>query len=99
MWGKFVYREIVPPGRLVFVNSFSDAAEGVTRNPYIGNWPAETLTTITFTEQAGQTTLTLRAEPINATDLERQTFETGREQMHKGFGGVWIQLAEFLAKG
>ena len=30
MWGKFVYREIAEPGRLVFINSFSDAEGGVT---------------------------------------------------------------------
>ena len=30
MGGKFVYREIAEPGRLVFINSFSDAEGGVT---------------------------------------------------------------------
>src|SRR5687768_3572725 len=33
MWGKFVYREVVAPERMVFVLSFSDAREGVTRHP------------------------------------------------------------------
>ena len=33
MWGKFVYREITPPERLVFINSFSDEAGSVTRHP------------------------------------------------------------------
>lgn len=98
MWGKFVYREIVPPGRLVFVNSFSDAGEGITTNPYIPNWPEETLTTLTFTEQAGETTIMLHAIPINATELQRQTFEAGRAQMGKGFGSVWAQLADYLAE-
>jgi uncharacterized protein YndB with AHSA1/START domain len=28
MWGKFVFREIVAPERMVFVNSFSDEAGG-----------------------------------------------------------------------
>ena len=27
MWGKFVYREIVPQEKLVFINSFSDETE------------------------------------------------------------------------
>jgi uncharacterized protein YndB with AHSA1/START domain len=31
MWGKMVYREIAPQDRLVFINSFSDEAGGVTR--------------------------------------------------------------------
>ena len=27
MWGKFIYREIVPQEKLVFINSFSDETE------------------------------------------------------------------------
>src|SRR5437899_7660320 len=30
MWGRFVYREITPPERLIFVNSFSDEDAGIT---------------------------------------------------------------------
>src|SRR5438552_577356 len=33
MWGKFVYREIVPQERIVLVNSFSDEKGGLTRHP------------------------------------------------------------------
>ena len=33
MWGKFVYREIVPEERLVFISSFSDEDAGETRHP------------------------------------------------------------------
>jgi uncharacterized protein YndB with AHSA1/START domain len=38
IWGKFVYREVNPQDCLVFVNCFSDANGGVTRNPR--GWPA-----------------------------------------------------------
>jgi uncharacterized protein YndB with AHSA1/START domain len=31
MWGKFAYREVTPPRRLVFINSFSDEKGGITR--------------------------------------------------------------------
>ena len=34
MWGKFVYREIVPQERIVFINSFSDEKGGITRHPH-----------------------------------------------------------------
>ena len=33
MWGRFVYREIAAPERIVFVNSFSDEKGGLTRHP------------------------------------------------------------------
>src|SRR3989442_15624771 len=33
MWGKFVFREIPAPERVVLINLFSDEARGVTRHP------------------------------------------------------------------
>src|SRR5467141_4449519 len=38
MWGKFVYREIVAPERIVFINSFSDENGGLTRHPMSPTW-------------------------------------------------------------
>ena len=98
MWGKFVFREIVAPERIVFVNSFSDRNGGTTRHPLSSTWPLEVLNTLTLTEHAGKTTLTLRGGPVNATDEERKTFEAGFESMEKGFGGTFDQLAEYVAK-
>ena len=40
MWGRFVYREIIPPERIVFVNSFSDPEGGITRHPMAPTWPS-----------------------------------------------------------
>ena len=34
MWGRWIFREVVKPERLVFVVSFSDAAGGQTRHPW-----------------------------------------------------------------
>ena len=39
MWGKFVYREIVAPERIVFVNSFSDESGATVRAPFAADWP------------------------------------------------------------
>ena len=41
MWGKWVFREIVAPERIVLVNSFSDAAGNLTRHPMAPTWPRE----------------------------------------------------------
>src|SRR5579862_7545096 len=43
MWGKFVYRQIIPPERLVLVVSFSDEQGGITRHPMSATWPLEVL--------------------------------------------------------
>ena len=67
MWGKFVYREIVPEERLVFISSFSDEAGGETRHPLAPDWPLRMLSTVTFAEKAGKTTITVRWLPYEAT--------------------------------
>ena len=100
MFGRFVYREIEAPGRLVYVNSFSDADGGITRAPFpqLGDkWPLEVLNILTLTEQDGKTTLTLRGGPINATDEERKTYVSMFDSMRQGFGGSLDQLDAYLA--
>ncbi len=54
MWGKMVYREISPPERIVFINSFSDEAGGTTRHPMAPTWPLEMLSVFTFEDDAGR---------------------------------------------
>ncbi|HVZ38052.1 MAG TPA: SRPBCC domain-containing protein [Candidatus Kapabacteria bacterium] len=97
MWGKFVYREVVPPERLVFVNSFSDEEANVVRNPFRADWPLEVQSTLTLTEEEGRTTLTMTGIPVNATEPEREAFIAGRAGMQEGFKGTWDQLDEYLA--
>lgn len=98
MWGRFVYREIVPPERLVFINSFSDPAGNVTRAPFFDNWPLEVLNTWTFAEAGGRTTISLRGTPFGADAGERQRFESHFESMRGGFGGTLDQLADYLSE-
>ena len=97
MWGKFVYREIAPPQRIVFVNSFSDSDANTVRSPFNPNWPLEVLNIVTFAEHEGRTTVTLRGGPINATAAERKAFDTSHHLMEQGFAGTFDQLASYLA--
>lgn len=97
MWGKWIYREITKPERLVFVNSFSDENGGTTRHPMAANWPLEMLSTITFTESGGKTTVTVQWEALNATEAERATFEQSRDGMMGGWSGTFEQLEQYLA--
>ena len=77
MWGLFKYREIVPQEKLVFVNSFSDEAGGVTRHPGSATWPLHMLSTFTFEDAPGgktKFTVTLahaRRHGRRAEDLRR----------------------------
>jgi uncharacterized protein YndB with AHSA1/START domain len=99
MWGKFVYREIVPPERIVHVHSFSDEKGGTTRHPMSPTWPLEMLSTTTLTEHKGRTTVTVRWSALNATEAERTTFDSSHDGMRMGWTGTFDQLAEYLARG
>ena len=98
MWGKFVYREIVPPEKLVFVVSFSDPNGGVTLHPGMQNWPRYLLSTVEFSEASGKTTVTVTWTPHEASEIERKTFEQGRPSMHQGWTGTLDQLETYLGK-
>jgi uncharacterized protein YndB with AHSA1/START domain len=98
MWGKWIFKEIVPPEKLVIIVSFSDANGGVTRHPLSPTWPLETLATPTLAEHDGKTTVTLRWVAINATEQERQTFAGAHDSMNQGWGGTMEQLATYLAE-
>lgn len=97
MWGKWTFREIVAPERLLFVNSFSDENQGVTRHPMSPNWPRELLTTILFDDLGGKTLLTVKWLPLNPTDVERKTFDDARPSMGGGWGGTLDKFALYMA--
>jgi uncharacterized protein YndB with AHSA1/START domain len=99
MWGKFVFREIVAPERMVFINSFSDEAGGITRHPMAPTWPLEMLSTFTFAEEpGGKTKVTIRWSAYKASEEEQKTFDTSHDGMRQGWGGTMDQLADYLAK-
>jgi uncharacterized protein YndB with AHSA1/START domain len=97
MWGKWIYREISPTSRLVFVQSFSDEEAGVTRHPMAPDWPREVLSTFELTEENGKTTLHMTGVPVTPTEAERAIFESSIDSMRKGFDGTWSVLDEYLA--
>lgn len=96
MWGKWTYREIVAPERLVLVSSFSDAEGRITRHPLSTSWPLETLSSTTFEEKNGKTTITIHWAPLYATNLELKTFNEAHDDMRQGWSGTFEQLASYL---
>ncbi|WP_263359415.1 SRPBCC family protein [Acidicapsa ligni] len=97
MWGKWVFREIVPPEQIVLINSFSNADGELTRHPFADQWPLQMLSTTHFAEHNGGTTIRLKWSPIYATDAEIQSFDAGHESMKQGWTGTFDQLAAYLA--
>lgn len=97
MWGKFVYREVVPPSRLVWLHSFSDASENLTRHPLSPEWPLTMVTTVILEDVDGKTRITLTMTPHEATASERKIFVAGMAGMNMGWGGSFDQLAALLS--
>ena len=99
MWGKLAFREIVPPERMVLINSFSDEAGGTTRHPLNQSWPLHLLSVFTFEDQpGGKTKFTVRWSPHEATEDERKIFDASHDSMRQGWGGTLDQLAGYVAK-
>ncbi len=98
MWGKWTFREIAAPEKLVLISSFSDANGGITRHPMAPTWPLETLSTTTFVEEGGKTKLTITWSPYNATDMEVATFNASHAGMTQGWAGTMEQLTAYFAK-
>ena len=97
IWGRAVYREIVPPGKLIWINSFSDPAGGITPHPFTKDpWPLQMLTTVTLAEHGTGTLVTITWVPFDASDAERDTFEQGRESMKMGWTGTLDRLGAHL---
>lgn len=97
MWGRFIYREIEEPSRIVLVHSFSDENGGVTRHPMSATWPLEMLSIFSLETAGERTRLTIRWLPINASDEERATFAEAMDSMKLGWTSTLDQLAEYLA--
>ena len=98
MWGKFVYREVVKPERIVFVNSFSNKEGATVRAPFAPDFPLEVANTLTFSGQGGKTTLNLRGAPVNASAAELARYRATNTSMNQGFAGTFDQLAEHLTE-
>jgi len=96
IWGKYVYKEIVAPDKLVFTNSFSDENGTTIRAPFYSSWPLEIMNTLTFQEQGGKTSLTIRGIPVTICEEELDTFKNEHEGIKKTFTESFDQLDTYL---
>ncbi len=99
MWGRFEFREIDPPSRIVFFNAFSDEKASLTRAPfYDGKWPLEMLTTFAFEDVlGGKTRFTLTWQPHNASAEEQETFASNHASAAEGWSGSLEKFEAYLA--
>lgn len=88
-WCKGVYREVVPPERIVYTMAIADEhgnLVGPTEAGMDPDWPHETTVTVTFAEHGRQTKLTLHQTVSEA--LAKRT----------GAHPSWLQMLDRLAE-
>lgn len=89
IWGLGVYREVVAPERLAYVDSFADADGNPVPPARYGmspEHPHETLVSVTFAALGGRTKVTLRHD-VPASVKE-----------HEGTRQGWTEMLEQLAQ-
>jgi len=88
-WARCDYLEIAPPHRIVYALTATDA-EGIPTDPgKLGmdpDWPRQTTVTVTFTDRAGKTQLTLH--------------QTASEALAKRTGAhpSWLEMLDRLGE-
>ena len=97
MWGKQVFRDIIPDERLTFIQSFSDENGELARHPMSATWPLEMLAVTTFEKIEDATTkVTITWQPWNSDQEGNATFDAARSGMEQGFSGTFAKLDSYL---
>jgi len=97
MYSKFVFREIEPMSRLVWVHGFADSEGNRIRAPFAERFPLEMLTTVLFTDEGEGTRVELSWIPLDSSPEEEAFFAGMMESMNGGWSGSFDQLDAFLA--
>ena len=95
---KMIFKEVAAPKRLVWHHCSADAEWNIAANPMMPDWPRILLTTITFEEKNGTTTVTLSQVPLEATDAEIACFAEMKDGMSSGWGTGYGIIDEILAE-
>lgn len=96
MWGKMIYREVIPKIKLVFVLSFSNEKGDSVKHPMAPDWPLEILNTVIFEETGNVTKVIIKGQPINSTPDEANVYYNSFDSLQGGFGGSYSKLEEYI---
>ncbi|MCZ4306250.1 SRPBCC domain-containing protein [Zoogloeaceae bacterium G21618-S1] len=96
-WGRWVYRDIIEPARLVFVASLLNAKGSVTRHPRVPHWPRYVHHTLDLVDVAGGTELRLCSRPVHASEAEIRAFEDRHDSLRSDLADAWARLDAYLA--
>ena len=89
---------MIPPERLVWLHSVSDADWNIISSPMMADWPRVLLTTVTFEPDGKRTRVRLTWVPHEASEAEIACFTSAMSGMGKGWDAGMKLLAELLTE-
>lgn len=93
-WCRFVFQEIDPPKRIMFLSSFCDENAKILRAPFHAHWPLEVTNNWNFIEETpGQTLLSILVKPYSATPKEKEAFTGALPKMGQDYDLLLDRLA------
>ncbi len=95
---RMEYKEVVPPRRLVWLQSGADADFNLATNPMMPDWPRVLHTVVTFEEAVDRTKLRLVWTPFEATNAELACFAGALVNFDKGWDAGMVILEELLSE-
>jgi uncharacterized protein YndB with AHSA1/START domain len=99
MHGRVKYLTFEKPVRIVYAQQFCDENEQVIRAPFFKDWPKTMLTTVELAAEApDRTRVTVRWEPMEASDADVAEFIKQRSGMTAGWTGSFDKLEALLAR-
>lgn len=99
MYGKWSYKQVEAPNRFTAVVSFVDeTGKNIIPHPGAPTWPLKMETEVLFKEKGKQSEVTVKWWPsADTSEIEKKTFEEGREGMKEGWAGSFERLEQHLA--
>ena len=95
---KIVFQEILPPERLVWRESSSDADWNPTANPMMPDWPSVLSTTVTFEDAGPKTRMRFTWAPHEATAAEIASFGAAMDSLGSGWGAGFEIMDQILTE-
>ena len=97
MFSLCLWRELIPPRRIVWDQSFCTRDGVKCAPPFFDDWPQTLLTEVILEPLGEGTFLTLKWTPIEFTEAALATFTLHLESMTSGWGGSFDKLEDWLA--
>lgn len=92
MYGVFTFTQLDAPFRVQYTQSFANEKGQPIHPPFDQTWPLIMKTTVSFEPFNGKTKLTLIWTTPGATDAEKSTFDSNKDNMKMGWTGSFDRL-------